>query len=94
MGADAMIGMMQSGMTGGGMMTGTMGVGMWLGWLVPLLLLAGLGLLVSWGVRTLGGDSPAGRREGDALRIVRRRYARGEIDRETFRTLRSDLETA
>ncbi len=94
MAVHAMIGMTQSGMMGDGMMSGMMGGGMLIGWLVPLLALAGLTVLVVWIVRELTGDRKAGDREDDALATARRRYARGEIDRETFRTLRSDLESA
>lgn len=93
MGSDVMMGMMQSGMMGDGMMSGMMAVGMGLGWILPLLLVVGLGVFVAWGVKKLGGKSPAGTRRDDALATARRRYARGEIDRNTFRTLRSDLET-
>jgi uncharacterized membrane protein len=87
----AMIGMTQSGMMGGGTASGMMGGGMLLGWIAPLLILAGLGALVVWTVRKLSGDREVSHRENDALATARRRYARGEIDREEFHTLRSDL---
>lgn len=90
----ATIAMTQSGMMGDGMMSGMMGGGMLIGWLVPLLVLAGLTALVVWAVRELAGHRDDGTPEDGALATARRRYARGEIDREEFRTLRSDLETA
>lgn len=83
MGSEAMLGMTQSG--------GMMGGGMLLGWLVPLLVLAGLTVLVVWAIRKLSGDRDSGSPEDDALRTARRRYARGEIDREEFERLREDL---
>lgn len=87
----ATMGITQSGMMGSGMMSGMMGGGMLIGWLVPLLALAGLTALVVWAARKLAGDGDGGRPVDDALATARRRYARGEIDREEFRTLRSDL---
>lgn len=83
--------MMQGGMMDGGMMSGGMGPWMLVGWIVPLLVLIGLGALAVWAIRTLAGDS-GGRRSGsDALQVARERYARGEIDREEFERIRSDL---
>lgn len=89
--AYAMLGVTQSGMMGDGMMSGMMGGGMLIGWLVPLLALAGLTTLAVWAVRRLAGEPDKRHPEDDALATARRRYARGEIDREEFRTLRSDL---
>lgn len=91
---DAMAGvsqMMQGGMMDGGMMGGGMGPWMLVGWIVPLLVLVGLGALAVWAIRTLAGESGDGRSGGDALEAARERYARGEIDREEFRAIRSDL---
>lgn len=103
MGGDGMLSMMQSTMTGmtqmmqggmmdGGMMGGGMGIWMLIGWLVPILVLVGLGVLVVWAIRKLAGDSRTARSgDDDALEVARHRYARGEIDREEFRRIRSDL---
>lgn len=109
MGGDGMLSMMQSTMAGmtqmmqggmmdGGMMGGGMGIWMLIGWLVPILVLVGLGVLIVWAIRKLAGDSGTARsgasrtRSGDdALEVARQRYARGEIDREEFRRIRSDL---
>lgn len=61
----------------------------------PMLLL-GLVILAVWFVRqqerqrtASGGTGPAA---GNALSILRERYARGEISREEFERMRRDLE--
>ena len=66
-------------MHGYGMMAG-MG---WLGMAAMLLIWAGVIALVLWWLR---GLFPSGRAaaEPDALEIVRRRYARGELSREEY----------
>lgn len=66
-------------MNGASMMAG-MG---WSGILLMLLLWGAVIALILWGV---SGLFPAGRMhvEADALEILRRRYARGEISREEF----------
>lgn len=60
-------------------------VSMLLFWIAPIL---GLVLLVRWLVDQTGGGRSTG---PDALEEARRRYARGEIDREVFERLRDDL---
>lgn len=67
--------------------------GFGMGWMA-LLELAVLGLLVYVLVRAVGRPTPppAAPREDRALGILRERYARGEIDRETFERIRVDLE--
>lgn len=59
-----------------------MGWGMVLVWLIPILLVAG----IVYALRDRNGTS--GR---TALDILEARYARGEIDRETFLKQRADL---
>lgn len=61
--------------------------GMGFGWIVPLVVIG----LVGWAVvaatrsnRPHGGDR--------ALAILKERYARGEIDRDTFESMRRELE--
>lgn len=68
------------------------------------MLVGGLMMILFWGglivlavvlVRWLGRDDAPGTRdsaESSALEILRRRYARGEIDREEFEQRRRDLE--
>jgi putative membrane protein len=75
-------------MSGTGMMTG-MG---WLGMLLMLLLWGGTIALILWGVSGLF-PSEAVHIEADALAILRRRYARGEISREEFLQARETLRT-
>lgn len=78
------------GMAGGGWGGGMGGVP-FLGFLWPLLLLAGLVWLLSNG---LGTDGHAGdRRSGDTAReTLRERYARGEISEDEFEARRRRLE--
>lgn len=66
---------------------GSWGWGMGFGWLIPLVV---IGLIV-WAVVTATRSNRAG--NGDrALGILKERYARGEIDRETYQSMRRDLE--
>lgn len=66
-------------MSGYGMMAG-MG---WLGILTMLLFWVGVLALVIWGVSNLF-PTPQLTTENDAVEIVRRRFARGEISREEY----------
>jgi putative membrane protein len=62
-----------------------------------LLLIGGLVVGVVWLVRQgpggFDGGTPQaeGRTEEEALEILRRRYARGEISREEFESMREDI---
>jgi putative membrane protein len=62
-----------------------MGLGFW-GWLYPLPLVA---LLVLGAYLVARASAP--RREDKALEILRERYARGEIDKETFERMKREL---
>lgn len=64
-----------------------------LAWLVPILLVALLVLLVVWVVSRTARpvSAPPAPPRDDALEQARIRYARGEIDRETFLRLQQDL---
>ncbi len=80
---------------GWGMMgTGMMGFG-W-GWFMPVLMVLFWGLVV-WGVITLVRGSgaccvPSQQSDKEsALDILRKRYAKGEIDRDEFETKRREL---
>lgn len=88
---EAMITLSQS-----GMMNDTMGGGMTMfGPVVPLVVLGLLVLLAVWVVREVGSfDDERAPASEDALQTARQRYARGEIDREEFEQLRSDLRSS
>jgi putative membrane protein len=69
---------------GGGMMP--LGGGMMLIGLVWLILLVAASVLIAWLV--LRGRSPS---TTDARKVLGVRYARGELDRETYLRMRADL---
>lgn len=62
----------------------------WMGgwWLIGAALIA---VLVWALLRTAGGSRAATREGPEPEEIVKRRYARGEIDRETFQRMVTDL---
>lgn len=78
----------------GGMMSWGMGLWMFLGMVLWVLLLVALILLVVWVVRQFSGVvvQPPPPREDSALEILRKRYARGEISKEEFEEKKRDLE--
>lgn len=88
---DAMGGSMHSGdptaMSGMMSMHGLMGSGMWFFGLLSIALVGALGLAIGWLL--------FGRRRGivdaDARQMLDRRYARGELDRDAYLRMRSDL---
>lgn len=80
----------------------TWGAAMMLGWLGMIAfwgaLIIGVILLARWlgiggGVRRNGASSPGGAPAQDALDILRRRYAAGEISQEEFERMRQTLTT-
>jgi len=78
---------------GWGMMgPGMMGFG-W-GWFMPILMVLFWGLVV-WGivalVRELGGCCVSSQRDDTALGELKKRYAKGEINRDEFETKKRDL---
>ena len=66
-----------------------------MGWITMLLLaviwIIALAALAWWGVRIFRGRRGVRIRAG-AEEILRERFARGEIDRETYQRMRSELE--
>lgn len=74
---------------GWGMMDGWGGFG-WL-WMVLwwALIIAGIVALVRWFSARDGEDEKSSDR---ALNLLKERYARGELDRETYEKMRRDLE--
>ena len=73
------------------MENGMMGWGMGFGGLWMLLLLVGLVALVVWLVRLMFPQGSASDESEKPLEIAQRRYARGEISREEFESLKRDL---
>lgn len=70
---------------------GSMGFGWFYGLLSVLLVLALLGLLLYLGLRAWERGSGEPKRD-TALETLRLRYAKGELDEETYRRLRKELE--
>jgi putative membrane protein len=66
---------------------GDWGFGMGFGWLISL---ATIGLIV-WAVLTVSRSNQFGRGER-SLSILKERYARGEINRDRYESMRRDLE--
>ena len=78
---------------------GMMGSGMWGGfgwmWLMPILMILFWGLVI-WGivalVRGSGGSRGSDSSKADsALEVLKKRYARGEIDKEEYEEKKKDL---
>jgi putative membrane protein len=66
--------------------------GMWLFWLLGLLLLAALVWVIVRTASNAQGSSRAASREDDSPEtILKRRYARGEIDRDEYERRLEDL---
>lgn len=78
---------------GPGMMGGYGG-----GWLGSIIMIAfwaavivGIVLLIRWLVQSTGAGSHGARSEESALEILKKRYARGEIDKKEFEQKKKDL---
>lgn len=71
-----------------GGMGGAMGIGMFLVWGLALAALVAAALLL---VRWAGGGR-AGEGRQSPIEALKLRYARGEIDRDTFERMKRDLE--
>ena len=73
-----------------GMMGGGMGIWMIFGMVFWIVLIAGIVLLVIWAVqRTARGETS--RSEDSALKILKKRYALGEISKEEFEEKKRDI---
>ena len=69
---------------GSGMLWGPLAWIFWIGIVIIVVLI---------GLRLVGGrDSRGGASEDESLRILKNRYARGEIDKEQYEQMRRDLE--
>ena len=76
------------------MMWGWGGYGGWGHWFGPVFMVAFWALIVTgivFLVRFLARQGRAPGHEDSALEILKRRYARGEIDKEEFEAKRKDL---
>jgi putative membrane protein len=72
-------------------MDGEWGMGFGFGmWLIPMIFIGLLVWVLSTRHRNRSG-SP-GEDDEDALAILKKRYAKGELSREEFETMRSDLD--
>ncbi len=74
------------------MMNGMGWGGMWFGWIFWLVIIGG----IVWALVTMVNNNNRKQqnyfpREEDALEILKKRYARGEINREQFEQIKQDL---
>ena len=83
---------------GGHMGPGMMGWGYGMGWVGMILMAAfwvavivGINFLIRWLVISTGAGGRAAKSEDSALEILKRRYARGEINKEEFEGKKKDL---
>jgi len=60
------------------------------GLLLPIGLILVLAYALGW-LPQRSSPAGSGSGEGDAMELLRQRYARGEIDREQFERMREDL---
>jgi putative membrane protein len=83
---------------GYGMGPGMMGWGYGMGWMGMIFMAAfwiavivGIALLIRWLVVSTGSGGNRGKAEESALEILKKRYARGEIEKEEFEEKKKDL---
>jgi putative membrane protein len=80
---------------GPGMMGGW-GMG-WFGMIFMLvfwgLVIVGLVFLIKWLIQTTSGGKAVGHTGSKAIEILKERYARGEISKEEFETMKKDLQS-
>ncbi len=75
----------------GGMIFGGLMMLLFWGGLIVLAILAFRALSRSGGWGSRGVNTPVSRSEDNALAILKERYAKGEIDKEQYERMRSDL---
>ena len=74
-------------------MGGGLGLGMGFGWIIPIVVIG----LVVWAIVAFarsrsGGPGAEGAVADRSLAILKERYAKGELDSETYQRMRKDLE--
>lgn len=67
------------------------GWGMGFGWIIPLAVLGLIGWSVVSLVRASRSTGGGGNGPGDALNILKARYAKGDLTREEFETMRREV---
>lgn len=77
-------------MTGSWVMDGGMGIWMLFNMAFWILVIIGIVLLAVWIARTAGRDE-RGKVEESALDILKKRYARGEINKEEYEEKKRDI---
>jgi len=84
--------------SGWGMGPGMMGWGYGMGWFGTIIMAAfwiaviiGIVFLIRWLVTSTGSGSYGARSEESALDILKKRYARGEVNKEEFEEKKKDL---
>jgi len=75
-----------------------MGWGYGMGWIWTIIMLVfwiavivGIIFLIRWLVLSTGNRSPEAKSEDSALEILKKRYARGEINKEEYEKIKSDI---
>lgn len=76
----------------GNMMGGLMWAGMLMSWILGVALIVLVVVGIVWLVRQLGNDRRRRRPDRSAIDQLELRYARGEVDRDTYLAIRRDLE--
>lgn len=74
-----------------GLYGGGLGIaGMILSFIFTVLVIAGIIILIVWLIKR-ANSSGSGRTDGNALEILKTRYARGEITKKEFESIKDDI---
>ncbi|NNM54929.1 MAG: SHOCT domain-containing protein [Spirochaetales bacterium] len=63
----------------------------WGGWVMGLVMVAVLAVVIVVGIRLVNKTDRSHQHEESALEVLKKRYARGEISQEEYRTMRDEL---